>query len=291
MDKTRVDIAVLAAVDPWDWPENAGDTIAAVVRDKNADRDVRIMACEMAGDLVVMNDDMAEMLLNVAADETEDEEIRGMAAVALGAALEYVDVEGFDEPEDAPVSEAMFERIQKTLHDLYLDPKLPKLVRRRVLEASVRAPQDWHEEAVASAYASKDADWRLTAVFCMRWVSGFEKQILEALKSKDDTIRYEAVSAAGMWGIPQAAREIKKILRAWKKEDLALVTAAVEAAPYVMQDEAQTLLFPIWEEMHREPEEFLGEEEQELLDALEEAFTTLEGLGGLEEDDGNGTGL
>ncbi len=53
-----------------------------------------------------------------------------------------------------------------------------------------------------------------------------------------------------------------------------------------MQDEAQTLLFPIWEEMHREPEEFLGEEEQELLDALEEAFTTLEGLGGLEEDDG-----
>jgi hypothetical protein len=45
----------------------------------------------------------------------------------------------------------------------------------------VRAPQDWHENAVGSAYASGDDTWKLTAVFCMRFVRGFDGQIVEEL--------------------------------------------------------------------------------------------------------------
>ncbi|SMC18644.1 hypothetical protein SAMN02746041_00503 [Desulfacinum hydrothermale DSM 13146] len=241
-------LAGLTLLDPWDWPEDTPELLVDALTDKSADRESRLMACEMAGDLVVMSDDMAERLLGVATDETDDEEVRGMAAVALGAALEYVDVEGFEEPEASPISEALFDKIQETLHRLYLDPKLPKLVRRRVLEASVRAPQDWHEEEVASAYASKDPDWRLTAVFCMRWVSGFHKQILEALRSDDDNLRYEALNAAGMWGLSEAAPVIEMILHRWKDKDLSVVAAAVDAAPFVMRDEAADLLQPIRDE-------------------------------------------
>jgi hypothetical protein len=44
----------------------------------------------------------------------------------------------------------------------------------RILEASVRAPQDRHPDAVRAAYASGDAAWKLTAVFRMADVRGFE---------------------------------------------------------------------------------------------------------------------
>jgi hypothetical protein len=57
-------------------------------------------------------------------------------------------------------------------------------VRRRVLEASVRAPQDWHQEAIREAYSSGDESWRLTAVFCMRFVRGFKDQTF--LKGHDE---------------------------------------------------------------------------------------------------------
>jgi len=70
--------------------------------------------------------------------------------------------------------------IQDTLHRLYLDNSNPKEARRRILEASVRAPENWHHNAINSAYSSGDKDWMLTAVFSMRWVRGFECQILEA---------------------------------------------------------------------------------------------------------------
>ena len=53
-----------------------------------------------------------------------------------------------------------------------------KEVKRPILEASVRAPEKWHKNAVAAAYRSKDEDWKLTAVFCMRFIRGFDKQIV-----------------------------------------------------------------------------------------------------------------
>jgi hypothetical protein len=66
-----------------------------------------------------------------------------------------------------------------------------------VLEASVRAPQDWHLDAIREAYSSTDEAWSLTAVFCMRFVRGFNEQILEALESSPITsITLKSSSAA-----------------------------------------------------------------------------------------------
>ena len=67
---------------------------------------------------------------------------------------------------------------------------MPNTCRRRcgggVLEASVRAPQDWRQECDSGRRTPAPiVSWRLTAVFCMRFVRGFNDQILEALGSDD----------------------------------------------------------------------------------------------------------
>ena len=55
-----------------------------------------------------------------------------------------------------------------------------------------------------AAYSSDDEDWKLTAVFAMRSVRGFDGQILEALESENEDIHYEAVCAAGNWELEAA---------------------------------------------------------------------------------------
>jgi hypothetical protein len=119
--------------------------------------------------------------------------LRSTAASALGPVLEQTDIDGFDFRDDVPITERTFRNIQDSLQKLYFDNSIPKQVRRRILEASVRAPESWHEDAIRAAYSSGDKDWVLTAVFSMRWVSGFDAQILEALKSADPEIHYEAI--------------------------------------------------------------------------------------------------
>jgi hypothetical protein len=51
------------------------------------------------------------------------------------------------------------------------------------------------------AYSSGDKEWMLTAVFSMGWVHGFDDQIFVALKSDDPEIHFDAVKAAGNWGL------------------------------------------------------------------------------------------
>jgi HEAT repeat protein len=59
---------------------------------------------------------------------------------------------------------------------------------------------------------SGDKEWTLTAVFSMRWVRGFEDQILAALKSGDPEIHYEAVRAAGNWELDEAWPHIVELV-------------------------------------------------------------------------------
>ena len=132
------------------------------------------------------------------------EAVRGQAAISLGPVLEHADTGGFEDADDPPTPERSFREIQESLHELYLDANVLSKVRRRILEASVRAPQAWHRDAIRVAYGSGDEAWRLTAVFCMRFVRGFEEQILEALASPNPDIHYEAVVAAGNWGLDAA---------------------------------------------------------------------------------------
>ena len=184
---------------PWDWPRDTGKVLRKVLLDRGAAESDRLIAAELAGDMVVIDDAMVEALLTVACSAAEPELLRSKAAISLGPVLEQTSIDGFEDndPDELPISESTFRNIQDMLQAVCGDPTVPKEVRRRALEASVRAPEDWHNDAVARAYASGDPEWVLTAVFCMRWIDGFDDEILQSLQNPNEEIHFEAVNAAG----------------------------------------------------------------------------------------------
>jgi HEAT repeat protein len=233
---------------PWEWPRNAGDTLRRTLRDKKRDTSERMAAVGLAGDLVVMNDQMAESLLAVLKDASEPEHLRAAAAIALGPALEQTNAEGFDDDDiysDPPVTKSVFETMQHTLRDIFFDETAPKIVRRRALEAAVRATDEWHADAIRTAY-SGDKDWVLTAAFCMQYVPGFHAEILNLLQNPDPDIRYEAVSAAGSQEVEDAWPHVAALLKQ-PVTDKPLFLAAIEAAGTIGGDEAKFMLFDLAE--------------------------------------------
>jgi HEAT repeat protein len=237
-----MDIKILQSTPPWEWPEAAGKTILKTLTDRQAKQSDRLIAAELAGDLVVMNDALAKALLAVLRSPDEPEKLRARAASSFGAVLEQTDIDGFDDPyADPPITEDTFHTIQDSLQKLFLDAGTPKEVRRRVLEASVRASGDWHATAIAAAYSGGDRDWKLTAVFAMRWVRGFDDRILEALNSPDRDIHVEAVQAAGNWALDAAWSHVVGIVNdpgAPKR----LRLAAIEAVGNIRPAEAGAVL-------------------------------------------------
>jgi len=141
---------------PWDWPEDTGTALIEVLRDRRAGEDARILATELAGNSVVINDEMAGALLTVLRCNDESENVRSRAAISLGPVLELCDTQGFDDPDLVGVGERTYRDIQSAMRSLFFDADVPNEVRRRVLEASVRAPLDWHPGAIRSSYASDD---------------------------------------------------------------------------------------------------------------------------------------
>lgn len=236
-----MDMKTLQSIPPWDWPEDAGKTFLDVLRDDRADASERLVAAGLAGDFTVINEDLVEVLLSILGDHDKPEDLRGKAAISLGPVLEFMYIEAFDDPDDIPITEETFNKIQKSLHTHYLDAEVPKQVRRKILEASVRAPRDWHQGPVRASYSSDDEAWRLTAVFGMRFIRGFDEQILEALDDKNPDIHYEAVLAAGNWEVDAAWRHIIKLLDP-EETDRPLLFAAIEAAANIRPKQASEVL-------------------------------------------------
>ncbi|MDE0447596.1 MAG: hypothetical protein OXH96_13065 [Spirochaetaceae bacterium] len=220
-----------------------------VLRDRTANESEHLLAAEMAGEIVAINDDLAGGLLSIVGDAAASEELRARAALSLGPVLEQMDTDSIgdlpgldDDSFDAPpISEHTFHRIQQSLHARYLEDDIPKEVRRRILESSVRAPADWHRDAIRKAYSGGDRDWRLTAVFAMRFVSGFDDEIVASLDDPDEEVSYEAVNAAGAWEVDAAWPHVSALLTA-PATDKVLLLAAIEAAGAIRPREAEPLL-------------------------------------------------
>ena len=53
-------VHTLAETPPWDWPADAHDEILAVLRNQEAPTPDRLLAVQLAGDLVVLNDVLAQ---------------------------------------------------------------------------------------------------------------------------------------------------------------------------------------------------------------------------------------
>ena len=258
---------------PWDRPRDSAERFLEALRDQHADESERLLAAELAGDFTAINDELANELLAIVCSGEEAKKLRARAAISLGPVLEYVDQDGFEDPSDVPITEHMFGRVQESLRQVYMDADTPKKVRRRVLEAAVRAPQDWHLDAIRSAYSSADGDWKLTAVFCMGWVRGFDDQILEALQSGNPEIHYHAVCAAGEWGVDGAWSRIAALVVA-EDTDKPLLLAAIDAVAGIRPQEAENLLA-----------ELTDADDEDIAEAADEAIAMANGQSEYESDD------
>jgi hypothetical protein len=269
-----MDVKALRDTPPWQWPAGTGTTLLEILRDDRAPEDDRLVAAELAGDLTVMNDDLVEALLAILRRGGESETLRSRAAISLGPVLEQADAHGFEDAGDVPIAEHTFDRVLASLRKLFRDADVPSEVRRRILEASVRAPQSWHPAAVRAAYASDDPAWKLTGVFGMRYVGGFDPQILEALDSDDPDIYYEAVCAAGAREMDAAWPHIAALVTSGET-DRALRLAAIEAAASIRPREAATIL-----------RDLIDSDDDEVVEAAHEALAMIEpSLAGDHEDD------
>lgn len=244
MKSTSQKLKSLEATPPWEWPDDARSVLLEVLRDRGAAVADRILAAELAGEAGTLDDALAKALADAVRGANEPDELRQTAAIALGPTLELCDTDGFDPDDDLgepPISERTFEELQRTLRAVYEDPATPKQVRRRVLEGAVRASADWHAGAIRTAYASDDPDWRLTAVFGMRFVEGFDEQILASLTNPDTEVQAEAVRAAGEWQLAAAAPHVLRLLST-KKIDKDLLLAAITAVAMVSPARALEVL-------------------------------------------------
>lgn len=269
-----MDLKTLQNTPPWEWPGDAGELFLQVLRNDQADGTDRVIAAELAGDLVVMNDDLAAALLSIVESGVESEDLRCTAAIALGPVLEQADTEGFDDPDpdEVPITEQTFDKIQELFRKLYMDAGVPKHVRRRILEAAVRSPQEWQKDAVRAAYSSGDEDWRLTAVFGMQYVSGFDGQILEALEDANHDIHYEAVRAAGRGEVGAAWPHISALVTSRKTEKW-LLLAAIEAVASIRPKEVDIIA------------DLMDSEDEDIAEAAEEAMVMAKVYAKLEDDE------
>lgn len=233
----EIDLRVLEDTPPWDWPKDVGKRLHAVMTNSNAPLADRVLAAELAGDYVAINDELAEALMGLLGNSNEPEELRARAAISFGPALDAGDTNDFDDPyTTVPISQSTFEKIKRLLHLLFHEESVPKLVRRRILEASVRAQEAWHADAMKRAYYSQDPDWVLTAVFCMRYVQGFETEIVEALHHKDLHVRVAAVHAAGNQEVDAAWDQVYALLENETRTPKPLLLAAIGCIGCLRQD-------------------------------------------------------
>lgn len=268
-----MDLKVLQDTPPWDWPRDAAKRFQEILIDRRGDKTDRLIAAELAGDLVVMNDELADALRAIISSPDESAKLRARAALALGPVLELAETDGFDDPDDVPISPRTFRKIQDLFQKLYFDNSVPKEVRRRILEAPVRAPEDWHRTAIAAAFSSGDKEWILTAVFSMRWIHGFDDRILAALKSADPEIHYQAVEAAGNWALASAWPDIVTVVHD-AATPKSLLLAAIGAVASIRPAEARTVL-----------EDLEGSDDEEIAEAVDEAIMMAETISDEEDDE------
>lgn len=267
-----MDLKTLQDTPPWEWPEDAGNLFLKILLDPRASKSDRLIAADLAGDSVVINDDLAEALLAVVVRANEPDDLRAKAAISFGPALELADTDGFEDPNFLPpISEQTFRKIQNLLRKLYLDNSTPKELRRRILEASVRSPETWHQDAIREAYSRGDREWMLTAVFSMRHVRGFDDQILEALENPDAEIHYEAVEAAGNWALDAAWPHVVELVED-PDTPKPLLLAAIEAVGNIRPAEAGGILLDLTDS-----------DDEEIAETADETIMMAEGASGEED--------
>jgi uncharacterized protein (UPF0147 family) len=246
---------------------------------RSADEETRREAFDRIS--VEMDDDLAREILGIVRSGAA-EEVRADAIVALGPAVdecgvEYVDDEEVESSEyGAPLSRDAFVEVTDALRELYDDERQPKLVRRRAFEVLVRDPQPWQQDAIRRDFRSGDRDWKMTAIFSMGYVRGFEKELVDQLRTASGDLLYEAVRSAGRAEVQEAAAIIEGLAIS-EDADRDVRLEAIAALPSVDPD-----CFDLLDELSESQDEQVRAAAEE---ALEELQMMDEDLGDEEDDD------
>lgn len=171
------------------------------------DPDMKHRALEFSAELID-GDRMALRHVELVEDPGEETRVRVRAAEALGPVLESArDRARGGRAKGSPISAEGYRRIQRRFERFYRSAQAPKIVRRRVLEASVRSPEDWHRGAIRAAWNSADPAWRRTAVTAMGRLVGFREVLAEALEDEDPGVVCRALRATAgrddISGVPE----------------------------------------------------------------------------------------
>lgn len=212
-----------------------------------------------------MDDDTAAAFLKIAEGDASPE-VRADVILGLGPIIEECGDEmlasGDLEDGFAPLSTARYKDLQTRLRKLYDDASQPAIVRRRALESLVRDQQPWMDDEAKKLAASGERDWKLTSLFVMGHLSGFDDVILEELNGSDPELVAEAVHAAGRRAIEGAAEKIADFA-ASDEADHDVRVSAILALPYLDEDCGDLL-----EELARDDDDEISEAAGAALDDL-----------------------
>src|SRR5215469_4050799 len=73
MHEDKMDLKALQDTPPWEWPRDAAERFQKTLLDHQADQTDRLIAAELAGDLTVINDDLADALTRIIRSPDEPE--------------------------------------------------------------------------------------------------------------------------------------------------------------------------------------------------------------------------
>src|SRR5262249_17501066 len=107
----------------------------------------------------------------------------------------------------------------------------------------------------------------------MRWVRGFNDQILEALHSGDAEIQCEAIQAAGNWGLAAAWVHVLALFRD-AATPKSLLLAAIGAAASIRPGEARCVLVGL-----------ADSDDEEIAEAVDEAIGMAETVSDEDDDE------
>ncbi len=244
------------------------ETTRLLAQITNEDEEVRAEAIEEL--TLRMDDEVARAFLDVASSDAE-EGIRADTIVGLGPIIDEAGLDFDDEDEQGfaldpelgpPISREMFETVVREVRGLYEDEGQPKLVRRRAFEVLVRDPQPWLAAEIRKHYASDDPEWKVSGIFGMGYVAGFDKEIAAAVSSESGKLLFEAVRAAGSMDVAGAAQRIRELVTSQTVDsDLRLI--AIDALPNVDRDS-----FDLLKRLSRSDDEEVAAAAEAALDEL-----------------------
>ena len=71
-----MDLNTLCETPPWDWPKDAGKTFGQLLENRDAKPADRLTAADLAGNITVLDDELAGVLMTVLRNNSEPAELR-----------------------------------------------------------------------------------------------------------------------------------------------------------------------------------------------------------------------